>query len=177
MSGEWNIDEARHARERLAALQYWRSSYYEMRHYALVLQLIELGLITETEEETGRMAAPAKRLKRVAKAGMIPAILAAGGPADREARKPRRFAPGDTVRTRMINPMGHTRLPRYARGKTGEIVAVHGAHVFPDSNAQGKGEDPQWLYTVRFSARELWGKHTKDAVCIDLWEPYLESLA
>jgi nitrile hydratase len=77
----------------------------------------------------------------------------------------------------MINPIGHTRLPRYARGKAGEIVAVHGTHVFPDSNAHGMGEDPQWLYTVRFSARELWGKDTKDAVCIDLWEPYLENLA
>jgi nitrile hydratase len=148
-----------------------------MQHYALVLQLIELGLITAMEEEQGRMAVPAKPVKRVAKAGMIPAILAAGGPADRAAGKPRGFAPGDTVRTRNINPRGHTRLPRYARGKAGEIVAVHGAHIFPDSNARGMGEDPQWLYTVRFSARELWGKDTKDAVCIDLWEPYLEKLA
>ena len=52
---------------------------------------------------------------------------------------------------------------------------VHGTHVFPDSNAHGGGENPQWLYTVRFSAAELWGKDTKDAVCIDLWEPYLEA--
>jgi hypothetical protein len=78
------------------------------------------------------------------------------------------------VRTRNISPEGHTRLPRYARGRIGEVIAVHGTHVFPDSNAHGKGEDPQWLYTVRFGARELWGKDTKDAVCIDLWEPYLE---
>jgi hypothetical protein len=83
---------------------------------------------------------------------------------------------GDKVRTRNINPSGHTRLPRYARGRAGESVAVHGTHVFPDSNAHGKGEDPQWLYTVRFSARELWGKDTKDTVMIDLWEPYLEKL-
>jgi nitrile hydratase len=177
MSGGWNIDEARHARERLAARQYWRASYYEMRHYALVLQLIELGLITAMEEEQGRMAVPAKPVKRVAKAGMIPAILAAGGPADRAAGKPQGFGLGETIRTRNINPEGHTRLPRYARGRTGEVIAVHGTHVFPDSNAHGKGEDPQWLYTVLFSARELWGKDTKDAVCIDLWEPYLESLA
>jgi nitrile hydratase len=177
MTGQWNIDEARHARERLPALQYWRASYYEMRHYALLLQLIELGLVTAMEEEQGCMLVPPKPVKRVAMADMIPAILAAGGPADRPSNRPQGFAMGETVRTRNINPQGHKRLPRYARGKAGEIVAVHGTHVFPDSNAHGLGEDPQWLYTVRFSAAELWGKDTKDAVCIDLWEPYLERLA
>lgn len=176
MTGQWNIDEARHARERLPAMQYWRSSYYEMRHDALVLQLIELGLVTAMEEEQGSMAIPPKPVKRVAAAEMIPSILAAGGPADRPSNRPQRFAPGEKVRARNINPHGHTRLPRYARGKAGEIVGVHGTHVFPDSNAHGLGEDPQWLYTVRFSAAELWGKDTKDSVCIDLWEPYLEKL-
>lgn len=175
MTGSWNIDEARHARERLPALQYWRSSYYEMRHYALLLQLIELGLVAAVEEEQGGMREPPLPVKRVAKAEMIPAILAAGGPADRPSNLPRGFKPGDKVRTRNINPEGHTRLPRYARGKIGEIDLVHGTHVFPDSNAHGQGENPQWLYTVRFSARELWGKDTKDSVCIDLWEPYLEA--
>lgn len=175
MTGSWNIDEARHARERLPALQYWRSSYYEMRHYALLLQLIELGLVAAVEEEQGRMREPPLPVKRVAKAEMIPAILAAGGPADRPSNLPQGFKPGDKVRTRNINPEGHTRLPRYARGKIGEIDLVHGTHVFPDSNAHGQGENPQWLYTVRFSARELWGKDTKDSVCIDLWEPYLEA--
>lgn len=177
MTGKWNIDQARHARERLPAQQYWRSSYYEMRHYALVLQLIELGLINAIEAEEGRMCVPAKPVARVAKAEMIPGILGSGGPASRQSNRAQGFAGGETIRTRNMNPTGHTRLPRYARGKLGEIVAVHGAHVFPDSNAQGLGEDPQWLYTVRFSARELWGKNTKDAVMIDLWEPYLEKLA
>ncbi len=78
---------------------------------------------------------------------------------------------GNKVRTRNIHPDGHTRLPRYARGKAGEIVAVHGTHVFPDSNAHGQGEDPQWLYTVRFTARELWGKDSRDSVCIDCGNP------
>jgi len=177
MTGQWNIDEARHARERLPAIKYWRSSYYEMRHHALVLQLIERGLVTAMEEEAGRIAVPAKPVKRVAAAEMIPAILEAGGPASRPSNRPQGFGIGETIRTRNISPEGHTRLPRYARGRIGEIVAVHGAHVFPDSNAHGLGEDPQWLYTVRFGARELWGKDTKDAVCIDLWEPYLEKLA
>ena len=174
MTGSWNIDTARHARERLPAMQYWQSSYYEMRHHALLLQLIELGLITAQEEETGRMNVAPAPVKRVARSGMIPAILAAGGPSDRPGTRPQGFATGDVIRTRNENSDGHTRLPRYARGKRGEIVAVHGMHVFPDSNAHGRGEDPQWLYTVRFGARELWGKDTRDEVCIDLWEPYLE---
>ena len=176
MTGSWNIDEARHARERLPALQYWRASYYEMRHYALILQLIELGLVTAMEEQQGRMAEPPRPVKRVAKAGMIPAILAAGGPANRPSNRPQGFAIGEKIRVRTINPAGHTRLPRYARGKAGEIVAVHGTHVFPDSNALGLGEVSHWLYTVRFTAQELWGKDTRDCVMIDLWEPYLEAL-
>ncbi|MCA3560216.1 MAG: nitrile hydratase subunit beta [Aestuariivirga sp.] len=175
MTGSWNIDEARHARERLPAMQYWRSSYYEMRHYALILQLIELGLVTAMEEEQGRMAVAPKPVKRVATAEMIPAILATGSAYDRPGNRPQGFDIGEKVRVQNINPEGHTRLPRYARGKSGEIVAVHGMHVFPDSNAQAQGEDPQWLYTVRFTGAELWGKDTRDSVCIDLWEPYLEA--
>ena len=176
MTGSWNIDQARHARERLPALGYWRASYYEMRHHALVQQLLELGLVTEEEEKAGHMAVPPSPVKRVAKAQDIPAILDAGGPATRPSNLPQGFALGDKVRVRNINPGGHTRLPRYARGRMGEIVAVHGTHVFPDSNAHGLGEDPQWLYTVRFSARELWGKDSRDSVMIDLWEPYLEAV-
>jgi len=95
------------------------------------------------------------------------AILEAAPPA---------FAEGDTVRARNLNPPGHTRLPRYARGHVGVVVALHGAHVFPDSHAHGKGEDPHPLYTVRFTATELWGAaaNPRDSVCLDLWEPYLE---
>lgn len=173
MTGFSNIDAMRHARERLPALGYWRAGYYEMRHHALTRQLIEKGLVTASEEEQGRVSSPPSPVKRVAKAEMIPGILAAGGPADRPLNRPALFAVGDKVRTRNINPSGHTRLPRYARGRQGEIVTLHGTHVFPDSNAHGQGENPQWLYTVRFTALELWGKDAPDSVCIDLWEPYL----
>ena len=75
-----------------------------------------------------------------------------------------------------MHPSGHTRLPRYVRGRSGLIEAVRGAHVFPDTHAAGLGEQPQWLYTVRFQASELWGSDTTAAaVCVDCWEPYLES--
>ena len=176
MTGSWNIDEARHARERLPAMQYWRSSYSKMPPNARLLQLLELGAITALEEEQDRMWAPPGSVKRVAAAEAIPAILAAGGPASRPGNRPQGFTLGEKGRARNINPSGHTRLPRYARGKQGEIVAVHGTHVFPDSNAHGLGEDPQWLYTVRFSAAELWGSDARDSVSIDLWEPYLEAV-
>lgn len=76
-----------------------------------------------------------------------------------------------------MNPHGHTRLPRYARGKVGVVEARHGCHVFPDTNAHGLGEEPQWLYTVRFDGTELWGDDAEAGVTvsIDAWEPYLES--
>lgn len=177
MTGSWNIDTARRWREQLPAPTYWGSSYYELRHYALIDQMIALGLITAEEEASGHMAQPPKPVRRVPAAAMIPGILGSGGPSTRPSNLPQGFAAGDKVRTRNIQPAGHTRLPRYARGRAGEIVAVHGTHVFPDSSAHGLGDDPQWLYTVRFTARELWGKDARDAVCIDLWEPYLEALA
>jgi nitrile hydratase len=76
-----------------------------------------------------------------------------------------------------MNPPTHTRLPRYCRGKRGAIVRLHGAHVFPDVNGRGLGEAPQWLYTVRFDATELWGSDTTaNAVFVDCWEPYLEAV-
>jgi nitrile hydratase len=145
-----------------------------MRHYALAEQMIALGLITRQEERTGQVGKAAMPLSRKPRAEAIPGILAAGGPSSRVSDLPRGFAVGDKVRARTMTPGGHTRLPRYARGRMGEITAVHGTHVFPDSSAEGLGDDPQWLYTVRFTARELWGKDPGDAVCIDLWEPYLE---
>lgn len=87
-----------------------------------------------------------------------------------------RFKVGDRVRARNVHPTGHTRLARYVRGKRGVIARVYGAHVFPDSNAMGRGEDPQWLYAVRFEARELWGDSAEpgQAVYFDAWESYLE---
>jgi hypothetical protein len=103
-------------------------------------------------------------------------MRAEGSPKLRPVAAQPRFQPGAAVRARNMHPTGHTRLPRYVRGRTGVIERHHGAHVFPDSNAQFLGEAPQHLYTVRFAAREVWGEaaHTRDAVYLDLWESYLE---
>jgi len=94
---------------------------------------------------------------------------------DRPAPGPARFKAGDPVRTKNINPPTHTRLPRYARGKLGTVEAVRGCHVFPDTAALGAGENPQWLYAVVFTGRELWGEEADPAirVSIEAFEPYL----
>ena len=92
------------------------------------------------------------------RAADVPAVLAAGSRYDRAAGEPPRFRVGEPVRTRNMHPTGHTRLPRYARGRVGVVERVHGAHVLPDANAHGAGEQPQYLYTVRFDAPRAVGR-------------------
>ena len=86
------------------------------------------------------------------------------------------FKVGQRVRARNINPVGHTRLPRYVRGKTGTVIRDHGVYVFPDTNAHAQGEKRQHVYSVRFTARELWGADAspRDSVHLDMWDDYLE---
>ncbi len=102
-----------------------------------------------------------------------PVTPPAGGPV-RTLDRPPRFATGDPVVARDIHPRGHTRLPRYVRGHRGTVDRVHPAFVFPDTNAHGRGEEPQYVYAVHFTAADLWGSgdHT---VSVDLFEPYLEA--
>lgn len=108
--------------------------------------------------------------------GDVAKTLHRGGPTERDTNTAASFKPGDKVRAKNINPITHTRLPRYVRGHVGTIERVIGCHVFPDSNAAGAGENPQWLYTVRFDGRELWGPDgdPTSKISIDAWEPYLE---
>jgi nitrile hydratase len=174
--GHWSIDESRHARESLHPADYLSSSYYEIWTKALAALLTRQGFVTADELVAGKALSPAPTPRRVLSAAAVPAVLAKGGPTDRAKGGAPRFKPGDRVRTIVINPAGHTRLPRYARGKVGVIELLHGAHVFPDSNAHGQGEQPDWLYTVAFNASELWGRDADptSVVSIDAWEAYLE---
>ncbi len=174
MTGSWNIDISRNARERLPALQYWTSSYYEIWLAGLATLLQEAGLASPAELAAGTSQAQPMSVARVATAALVPAILEKGGPANRPAPHAAKFRLGDKIRTRNMNVETHTRLPRYARDKAGEIITIHGAHVFPDASAQRLGDDPQWLYGVRFTARELWGHDNDDCVMLDLWEPYCD---
>ncbi|MBQ0822245.1 nitrile hydratase subunit beta [Microvirga sp. HBU67558] len=175
-TGSWNIDMSRHARESLPPAEYLTSSYYEIWTKGVERLVVAAGLVSREELTCGQSLAEPAPIKRVLKAEDVPAVLARGGPAKRPIEQPARFAIGDRVRTRNIHPQGHTRLPRYARGKTGVVELVHGTHVFPDANAHGQGEQPQWLYTICFSGRELWGEQADPniSVSIDAWESYLE---
>jgi nitrile hydratase subunit beta len=174
--GAWNIDESRHARESLHPADYYSSTYYEIWIKALEVLLQRHGFVSAAELANGRAIDPAATPKRVLRAEYVPAMLAKGGPCDRAVETPARYKAGDRVRTRNINPTGHTRLPRYARGKQGVVEAVREGFVFPDSNAHGKGEAPQWVYTVVFDGPEIWGRGSDPtlSVSIDAWESYLE---
>jgi nitrile hydratase subunit beta len=172
----WNIDMSRAAIESLAPDVYLTHSYYakwELRNERL---LVELGLVGADELAAGRALRPGKPLTRKLAPADVAGALTRGSFA-RPASAPARFAAGDRVRTRNIHPRTHTRLPRYARGRTGVIECVRGCHVFPDTVAIGQGENPQWLYTVLFDGRELWGEASDPSVkvSIEAWEPYLEA--
>jgi nitrile hydratase len=174
--GRWNIDESRHARESLHPADYYGSSYYEIWIKGLEVLLERHGFVTHDELAKGAALSAGAVPKRVLKGSDVAAALARGGPCNRPVATPARFGIGDRVRTRNFNPTGHTRLPRYARGRTGIVDAVREGFVFPDSNAHGKGENPQWVYTVVFDGAEIWGEGADPTltVSIDAWESYLE---
>jgi nitrile hydratase beta subunit len=173
----WSIDESRAAIEVLPADVYLTRSYYEKWLLRLEQLLIERDLVGADELASGHALRPGKALPRKLEAANVAAALTRGS-YGREPPAPARFRVGDRVRTRNINPATHTRLPRYARGHAGTIECVRGCHIFPDSVATGQGEDPQWLYTLRFEGRELWGDSSDPnlKVSIEAFEPYLEAV-
>jgi nitrile hydratase subunit beta len=179
MPGGWNIDMSRSARESLPPAEYLSKSYYEIWIAGLEKLMAERGLVAPDEIEAGRALQPPKPVKRILNRADVAQVLYRGGPTEREPKAPARYRVGDAVRTKNMHPLTHTRLPRYVRGHVGTIEAVRGCHVFPDSNALGAGENPQWLYTVRFSGTELWGAESDPtvSVSVDAWEPYLETPA
>jgi nitrile hydratase subunit beta len=176
--GAWTIDESRHARENIPPAAYLSASYYEIWMRALEVLLDRHGFATAAEIDVGHKQTAGAVPKRVLKADMVANVLARGGACDRPVERAARFVVGEKVRTKNFNPQTHTRLPRYARAKYGVVEAVQGSFVFPDDNAHGKGENPQWVYTVVFDGREIWGEGADPSltVSIDAWESYLEPL-
>ena len=168
--GLWNIDQSRHEREKLPPSIYLSSSYYRIWILALENTIEALGLL-DRDDLTARTAEE-----------LIDGFSSRGS-YERPTETTPAFEVGQRVLTRKINPSGHTRLPRYARGRTGTVNAVRGAHVFPDRNATPLGVKPQkapeWLYTVDFDGTELWGDAADPTltVSIDAWEPYLEAVS
>lgn len=169
----WTIDQSRASIELMDPLAYLRDSYYKKWFIALEHRLRLHGLVGADEVAAGKSLRPGTPLERtlsVADAGKMKRADFA-----RPATTAAQFNPGDRVRTRNLNPLTHTRLPRYARDKIGTVEANRGCHVYPDSVAIDAGENPQWLYTVAFTATELWGDGADPtiAVSIEAFEPYL----
>jgi nitrile hydratase subunit beta len=158
LAGGWTIDEDRSACESMHPAKYLRTSYYE--HWLHAME----SLLQKYTPDSSSPTRPQD----------VWAAVTARGSYIRQVPNAAAFAIGQKIRVKIMNPATHTRAPRYVRGRAGEVVKIHGAHVFPDSNALGLGENPQWLYTVRFTANELWGNTASDAIHADLWEPYLE---
>jgi len=160
-----NVDEFRHAIERIPPEHYLATSYYERWLQAVETLLREHGALTRQELD----ALPQADLASIPR----PAAQVAAA-ARRHPKSRARFKPGDRIRVRNINPPGHTRCPRYVRGRLGVVRRDYGIYVFPDTNAHRAGENTQHVYSVEFDARELWGENARDRVLIDLWEDYLE---
>jgi nitrile hydratase len=176
--GVFNLDEFRHGIERMGNARYLDTSYYEHWLAGIERLLIEKGAIdpaaldARTEQA---QAVPDALPREIASGPLTPPAPRTLHPFRRDPAAPARFTVGDTVETRVMQPRGHTRLPRYARGKRGVVDRVPGVFVYPDTNAHGRGEEPQWVYSVRFSAAELWGDTAEAgaAVYLDVWESYL----
>ena len=174
--GRGNIDAGRHSIECLDPISYLQNGYYGRWLAALESGLENAGVLSAAEIDA-RMSS-----------GAPPAPVASPRPSSwqpvasgyvREVDAAPRFRAGERVVTRNHQPEGHTRLPAYGRCRSGVVVRVHPAMVFPDDHARGRGENPQYLYTVRFAAEELWGDAAErnSVVHIDLFEPYLEAEA
>jgi nitrile hydratase subunit beta len=177
----YNVDEFRHGIERMGAARYLATGYYEHWFAAVETLLVEKGVVKRTELDArtaalgANPAAPSRRDDPALSARLLHA-LRAGSAAKSEAAPAPRFGTGDRVLTRNAHPAGHTRLPRYARGRHGTIERFHGVYTLPDAHAHGRGREPQPLYSVRFEGRALWGESAEPGawVYLDLWESYLE---
>jgi nitrile hydratase len=177
LAGSYNLDEYRFARESLPPAEFLSATYYETVVAGIEQMATAHGLVTPDELAAGRSLGPSGPPPRALGPDAVPDALLRGKPSVREAPRPARFSVGDAVRARNMHPVTHTRLPRYVRGHVGVVTAVHGCHALPDSRAHGQGDDPQWLYTVRFAGTELWGPDADPTltVSIDAFEPYLEA--
>ena len=173
---KWNIDAGRYEIELIPPADYLRMSYYERWLARLVQLMIKRGLVTREEVEAGRSAAGSPKAEPPLTAERVPTMVRSGALASRDVPVSARFEVNQRVRARTMHPAGHTRLPRYVRGKIGTVERDHGIYVFPDTNALFLCENPQHVYSVRFAARELWGDQAspRDAVYLDLWDDYLE---
>ncbi len=172
--GKWNIDMSRYAREQMPPAEYLATTYYEHWLFGLQKLLVEQQLVTAKELRTGH--ADSKSEIPAVQASEVEPRLRARRAARLDEDVPPRFQAGDRVVAHNINPAGHTRLPRYVRGRRGVIDRDHGVFIFADTHAMNRDKKPQHCYSVRFTARELWGPGTsaRDSVFVDLWDDHLD---
>ncbi len=173
---KWNADTHRHAIETLPPHDYLRLTYYERWYERLLTQVVQYGFVTPQELDNRTAASGTPKVVPALKLSSSAGWLSRGIPPSDAPEIQPLFRVDQRVHTKNIHPAGHTRLPRYARGKTGIIIRDHGVYAFPDTNAHSRGEKRQHLYAVRFTARELWGgtASPRDVVHLDLWDDYLE---
>ena len=172
---KWNIDVSRHSRERMPPAGYLAATYYERWLFGLRTLLVEQGLVTARELKTGRAEGQADPAG-VLRVNQVENFLANRIRARVDVEVAPRFRAGQGVVARNIHPTGHTRLPRYARGRRGVIDRDYGVFIFPDTHAMTRDKKPQHLYGVRFAARELWGQaaSARDSVYVNLWDDHLD---
>jgi nitrile hydratase subunit beta len=177
VDGDWPGGAGRYQRELIPPAEYLRMSYYERWLSSLTELLVKSGMVTRKELETGIAEGGNTKGRKVLRPAEVRPMIAAGFPSTSKVPAVAKFHAGQRVRARNINPAGHTRLPRYVRGKQGTIARDHGVFVFNDSMVQGLGDKPQHVYSVRFAAPELWGSAAPpdDSVYVDLWDDHLES--
>ena len=174
---KWNIDTGRYFIEMIPPAEYLRMSYYEKWFTRMVLLSIKTGLVTREEVDSGKPAPGSKKETPALKLEAVPAVaLNRNIPPNNDPGVLPKFEAGQRVRALNMQPPGHTRLPRYARGKVGEIDRDHGVYDFPDTSAHGLGPKRQHVYAVRFSAQEIWGPEASpnNYIYLDLWDDYLE---
>jgi nitrile hydratase len=173
---KWNIDTDRYSIEAIAPADYLRMSYYERWLLRLERHVVRFEFVTSEEQKSGRAAPGSPRATPAFTLATADRWESRGIPSNVDPAIQPSFTAGQRVRARNINPTGHTRLPRYARGKIGTIVRDHGVYAFPDTNAHFQGEKRQHVYAVGFTARELWGEGAspRDSVHLDLFDDYLE---
>ena len=176
-AGVFVTDEVRYITETMSPRDYLSCKYYEKWLYSLEQLLLHKNVLTQEELESGQVSSPElaagieaatpERMQYGMK-NRIPLFV--------DTDIPPRFKAGDTVIARNINPLHHTRLPRYIRGRRGVVQLDHGIFLLPDTNAHGGPDRPQHVYSVRFSARELWGADAppRDSLYIDLFDGYLD---
>ena len=179
----WNLDMSRSAREQMAPAEYLATSYYEHWMFGLLRLLVEKGFLSAEElarvlrGEPTMFSGSAQVQDGALRPEGVSRMLQNRLAARRDDPVAPKFRVGEAVRARNMHPVGHTRVPRYVRGHRGVVAIDHGVFVFPDTHAAGEGTKPQHVYSVRFTAQELWGADAsaRDSVYVDLWDDYLEA--